>query len=171
MKKKILTALIAITILGVTEVKADGIEPYLVIDGKDTKGYVSTLNLPYGGYNGGRQRYFGTGTHLVSIQVDSINTSSGNKTTGTGRMEISLYAPEGGGNAVHTDISNYAARSCYEIRMGSYGESFKTFTFNSNIYNSSKGAHEKFNGVKSSKAVLYPWDCLLGSAGCYKNNQ
>jgi len=118
MKKIFLVAIVTITILGISNVKADGIEPYMLIDGKETKGYVTTLNLPYGGYVSGKQRYFGSGTHLVSVQVDSINTPSGNQTTGTGRMEISLYSPEGGGNAVYTDTSNYTARTCKDIRMG-----------------------------------------------------
>lgn len=166
MKKIFLVAIVTITILGISNVKADGIEPYMLIDGKETKGYVTTLNLPYGSHVSGKQRYFGSGTHLVSVQVDSINTPSGNQTTGTGRMEISLYSPEGGGNAVYYDISNYTARTCKDIRMGTHNANFKSFDFYSSIYNSSKGTYEKFNGVKSSKVVLYPWACLQGAPGC-----
>lgn len=119
-------------------------------------GWKSTLNLPYGTIYDGASRWYGTGTHKISISVDGFNKSDGIvRKSGTTKMELAL-GDITTGRILKYDTATYTYAACMDRIMGSYSEGYRYYTFFSDIYNSSTDGRDYYDGVKSNEVYMYP---------------
>lgn len=121
-----------------------------------TNYYQSTLALPYGTSFNGASRNFAAGTNKIDITVNGFKKSNGAiRTSGTSRMEIGL-GDVSTGRVLKWDTATYTYGTCMTRNMGSYAAGTRYYSFISNIYNSSTGGYDKYDGVKSNDVKMYP---------------
>ncbi len=119
-------------------------------------GWKSTLNMPYGTIHNGASRNYAQGLNKISVAVDGFNTSSGSvRKSGSTTMELGLW-DVATGRAYKYNTSVYTYGTCKEVRMGTYEAGYRSYTFFSDIYNSSTGGRNYYDGVKSSEVYMYP---------------
>lgn len=122
----------------------------------DAAGWKSTLNLPYGTIYSGSSRWYGSGTHRIMISVDGFNTASGTvRKSGNTKMMLAL-GDVATGQILKYDTATYTYGTCQNRIMGSYSGGYRYYTFFSDIYNSSTGGRDYYDGVKSNEVYMYP---------------
>ena len=70
-------------------------------------------------------------------------------------MEIGL-GDVATGRILKFDTATYTYGTCVVRNFGTYDSGYRYYTFISNIYNSSTGGYDKYDGVKSSNFKMYP---------------
>lgn len=122
----------------------------------EAAGWKSSLDLPYGTIYTGRSREHGTGSHRIMISVDGFNTANGTvRKSGETTMMLAL-GDVTTGRILKYDTSTYVYNTCANREMGSYSAGYRYYSFFSDIYNSSTGGRNYYDGVKSNELYMYP---------------